>query len=70
MVSLYAAMDRIVLDFSIVLVPCTFISGGLVWAMFGAKNIAGVIVFGILYGFFSGGCKFVVIGRSMSAAYM
>lgn len=37
------------------IIPSTFISGGLVFGMFGTSNAAGAIVFSILYGFFSGG---------------
>jgi hypothetical protein len=70
MASLYSTMSRIALNSSIVVVPFTFIAGGLVWAMYGATDIAGVIVFGIFYGFFSGGCKFLVIRYPMSAADM
>jgi predicted MFS family arabinose efflux permease len=38
-----------------VIIPCTFLTGALVWAFMGATDIAGVIVFTIFYGFFSGG---------------
>ncbi len=40
---------------SLVMIPVTVISGVLIFAMFGATNSAGMIVFAILYGFFSGG---------------
>ncbi|KAF7799230.1 hypothetical protein EIP86_010462 [Pleurotus ostreatoroseus] len=40
-----------------VIIPMTFISGILIFAMLGATSSAGMVVFGILYGFFSGGCK-------------
>lgn len=38
------------------LVPCIFISSALVFAMLGLKDFAGVTVFAILYGFWSGSC--------------
>ncbi|KAK7046836.1 MFS general substrate transporter [Favolaschia claudopus] len=38
-----------------VLIPMTIISGGLAFAFLGATSNAGLIVFAILYGFFSGG---------------
>ncbi|KAG2346560.1 MFS general substrate transporter [Suillus weaverae] len=38
-----------------VMIPCTIISGGLLFLMFAATNLGGTIAFGILYGFFSGG---------------
>ncbi|KAG1724358.1 major facilitator superfamily domain-containing protein [Suillus lakei] len=38
-----------------VMIPCTVISGGLVFLMFAATNLGGTVAFGILYGFFSGG---------------
>jgi len=38
-----------------------FCSGVLIFAMFGARDSAGVIAFAILYGFFSGACMFHVI---------
>src|SRR5882757_9844645 len=40
----------------VVMIPCTVISGGLFFLMFAATNLGGTIGFGILYGFFSGGC--------------
>ncbi|KAF8880532.1 major facilitator superfamily domain-containing protein [Infundibulicybe gibba] len=38
-----------------VMIPSALISGGLIFAMFGATSIAGVTVFAVFYGFFSGG---------------
>ncbi|KAJ8518626.1 hypothetical protein ONZ45_g4304 [Pleurotus djamor] len=38
-----------------VMIPSTVISGGLIYAMFGASTTGGLITFAILYGFFSGG---------------
>ncbi|KAG0699131.1 MFS general substrate transporter [Suillus ampliporus] len=38
-----------------VMIPCTIMSGGLLFLMFAATNLGGTIAFGILYGFFSGG---------------
>jgi MFS family permease len=38
-----------------VMVPSTFLTGALVFALMGAKTVPGVVMFGILYGFFSGG---------------
>ncbi|KAL0958740.1 hypothetical protein HGRIS_014066 [Hohenbuehelia grisea] len=40
-----------------VMIPSTVISGGLVYAMFGASSQAGLVTFAIFYGFFSGGCE-------------
>ncbi|KAF8142964.1 major facilitator superfamily domain-containing protein [Mycena galopus ATCC 62051] len=37
-----------------VLIPCGFISGALMWALLGVKNIAGVTIFALVYGFISG----------------
>jgi len=37
-----------------VLTPVTACTGFILWAMFGIKNSAGMIVFALLYGFFSG----------------
>ncbi|KAF4585078.1 hypothetical protein EYR40_001914 [Pleurotus pulmonarius] len=38
-----------------VMIPSTIISGGLIYAMFGASTTGGIIAFAIFYGFFSGG---------------
>lgn len=38
-----------------VMIPCTIVSGGLMYLMFAATTVAGTVVFAILYGFFSGG---------------
>ncbi|KAF9240049.1 MFS general substrate transporter [Melanogaster broomeanus] len=38
-----------------VMIPCTLVSAGIMFLMFAATSAAGTIVFGILYGFFSGG---------------
>jgi len=43
-----------------VVIPSGIISAALVFAMFGASSIGGVIAFGIFYGFFSGGVISVV----------
>jgi len=43
-----------------VLIPSAAISGGLVFAMFGASSVSGAIIFGVFYGFFSGGVISVV----------
>lgn len=40
-----------------VFVPICFMTGILIWAMFGIANNDGVIGFSILYGFASGACK-------------
>lgn len=38
--------------------PVIFVCGGLMFAFFGiSKSVAAVVVFSVLYGFFSGGCK-------------
>ncbi|KAH7890446.1 MFS general substrate transporter [Phlebopus sp. FC_14] len=50
-----------------VMIPCTIISGGLMFLMFAATNVAGTVVFGILYGFFSGG--FISIITPATASY-
>lgn len=39
------------------LLPCMYISAALAFAWFGISNFAGVIVFGLLYGFWSGSCE-------------
>ena len=39
------------------LLPCLYISAALAFAWFGISNFAGVIVFGLLYGFWSGSCQ-------------
>jgi MFS family permease len=38
-----------------VMIPSAIIAAGLIFGMFGATSIAGVTVFGVFYGFFSGG---------------
>ncbi|KIM43683.1 hypothetical protein M413DRAFT_68867 [Hebeloma cylindrosporum] len=38
-----------------VMIPSALISAALIFAMFGATSIAGVVLFGVFYGFFSGG---------------
>ncbi|EIW75911.1 MFS general substrate transporter [Coniophora puteana RWD-64-598 SS2] len=38
-----------------VMIPCTIISGGIMWLIFSATTVGGTVAFGILYGFFSGG---------------
>ncbi|KAG9077915.1 hypothetical protein FS749_010161 [Ceratobasidium sp. UAMH 11750] len=38
------------------LIPCATISGVLIFAMFGVKSSGALVVFGLLYGFFSGAC--------------
>ncbi|KAG6334754.1 hypothetical protein ID866_4331 [Astraeus odoratus] len=50
-----------------VMIPCTALSGGLMFLMFGATGVAGTVVFGILYGFFSGG--FISIITPAVASY-
>lgn len=42
---------------AVVMIPCTIVSGGLMYLMFAATTVAGTVVFAILYGFFSGGCE-------------
>lgn len=39
-----------------VAVPVSFITGALIFVMFGATSTGAVIIFAILYGFFSGSC--------------
>ncbi|KAJ7628890.1 major facilitator superfamily domain-containing protein [Roridomyces roridus] len=36
------------------IIPCLFISAGLIFSIFGLKSVAGIVVFGVLYGFWSG----------------
>ncbi|KAF8066742.1 major facilitator superfamily domain-containing protein [Lyophyllum atratum] len=43
-----------------IMIPSAFITAGLVFAMFGASSVAGAVVFGSFYGFFSGGVISVV----------
>jgi MFS family permease len=38
-----------------VMIPCTLITGALVWSFLGATHVSGVVLFAIFYGFFSGG---------------
>jgi len=38
-----------------IIIPMSFVSGILIFAMFGAGSLGGMLVFAILYGFFSGG---------------
>lgn len=40
-----------------VLCPVILVNAGLVFAMFGVKSTGAVVIFCILYGFFSGACK-------------
>lgn len=37
------------------MIPSALISAALIFGMFGATSVAGVAVFGVFYGFFSGG---------------
>lgn len=39
------------------LLPCLYISAVLAFAWFGVSNFVGVIIFGLLYGFWSGSCE-------------
>ncbi|KAF7301923.1 MFS general substrate transporter [Mycena indigotica] len=50
-----------------VIVPVVFISGCLSFAFLGAKSDGGLVIFAILYGFFSGG--FVSLSVPMSATF-
>ncbi|KAF8841531.1 MFS general substrate transporter [Paxillus ammoniavirescens] len=50
-----------------VMIPCTLISAGIVFLMFAATSVSGTVVFGILYGFFSGG--FISIITPAVASY-
>jgi hypothetical protein len=40
-----------------VVIPCVAISGILVFCSLAVKDVAGTVVFALLYGFFSGACK-------------
>lgn len=42
-----------------VIVPVSLICGGIVFAMFHLQSVGPVIAFSIVYGFFSGACKYV-----------
>ncbi|KAH7915578.1 MFS general substrate transporter [Hygrophoropsis aurantiaca] len=50
-----------------VMIPCTVISGGLMFLMFAATDLNGTVAFGILYGFFSG--AFVSIITPAAASF-
>ncbi|KAJ6544706.1 MFS general substrate transporter [Mycena sp. CBHHK59/15] len=50
-----------------VIIPMTFISGCLAFALLGARSNGGLLVFAILYGFFSGG--FVSVSAPASASF-
>ena len=50
------------------LLPCLYISAALAFAWFGILNFAGIIVFGLLYGFWSGSCEFK-FGPSFFSVY-
>jgi hypothetical protein len=54
MVSKYD-LEVSVSDTPLVMIPSSIISAALVFSMFGASSTAGVVAFGIFYGFFSGG---------------
>lgn len=41
------------------IVPATIISGIMIFVMFAATNVAGVVCVGVFYGFFSGVCEYV-----------
>ena len=41
-----------------VVIPISLVMGALVFVMFSVTNTAAIIIFSILYGFFSGACKF------------
>ena len=43
------------------LLPCLYISAVLAFAWFGISNFVGIIIFGLLYGFWSGSCEFEFI---------
>jgi hypothetical protein len=45
------------LIYSTIIIPITYACGIIFFAMLGAGSLGGMIVFAILYGFFSGGCK-------------
>lgn len=40
-----------------VITPVALICGSLIFVFFGLEDVGGVLVFSLLYGFFSGGCK-------------
>ena len=45
-----------------VLTLVSFGTGAMVFALFGVSTASGVVVFSILYGFFSGGCEYSYTG--------
>lgn len=51
-----------------IFVPVVIVTGGLVFAMFGAVNTGTVIVFSILYGFFSGAVMALILPTAASVA--
>lgn len=42
------------------MLPFTALSCGLIFAMLGASHVGGMVIFALLYGFFSGGCESTV----------
>lgn len=47
--------------------PVTFICGGLIFAIYGiSKSVGAVVVFSLLYGFFSGACKYDPSSRTVN----
>lgn len=43
------------------LLPCLFISSALVFSMLAINRLAELVTFGILYGFWSGSCRFLLL---------
>ena len=48
-----------------VIIPCVFLASVLVLCTLAIKDVAGTMIFAILYGFFSGSCKWIPTSSSM-----
>jgi MCP family monocarboxylic acid transporter-like MFS transporter 10 len=40
------------------MIPCLAISSALIFSIFALRTVAGVVVFAVFYGFWSGSCEF------------
>lgn len=49
------------------MIPCTVISGALIFAMFGATSVAGMTSFAVFYGVFSGVCEYYSFLQTLRA---
>jgi hypothetical protein len=50
------------------MIVSSFITGGLVFALFGATSEGGAAAFGIFYGFFSGGSEYNIINCTSTSS--